>query len=285
VTSSTQQPVAAEVEKELVCIFSRWLQRRRSARYARPLPLDVQGPGQSAQRQPDFILKGPGCDDVIVELKRVMQRDISLERRAERLIRSAVQEALGSEYVRRSEDYTLVPQSLSPCMPEGEGWGFLVCELRRAFAEAKCEKPYDSQGQLPFKLHRDPPRSQPFAVLTLTARSLREEVMKLLDNADCKDVPTGQLQAGTEYVLLLLSDRGSLHREDVGNWFARPTFCGWKPSRVTSIYLIDVRFINLRPCLLVNGVWPKSVCGEESIQISTRRVRRFHAYACGELHA
>jgi hypothetical protein len=254
-----------------------------ASHYARPLRLDVQGQRVSAYRQPDFLLEGKDCADVVVELKRLMRYDISAEKKAERRIRAAVRDALGPDES-LSAGCTLVLRSARPCVPVGGRWrDQFLRRLRNAFRKAVPDRPYDSRSRPPFELWRTHPGDRPFAVDAQTLRSRYREFMKLVKNADVKEGRARRLPAGGEYILLFLADGIDVVTCDQAEfWFVHERCrTGWQPRRITRIYLTEVS-CDTAPCLRVSGLWPRPNGLSEDIQISRRRAVRFIQYAHGK---
>jgi hypothetical protein len=265
----------------MVYVFSRWLQQQSSARYARPVPLDVQGPGQSAQRQPDFLLRGIGCPNVVVELKRLMTCDISTEKEAERRIRAAAREALGLGKRPLPQGYTLVLRSSRTCVPVGGRWrDQFVRRLRKAFKESTPDKPYKSRSRPPFELWRMPSNTQPFAVDATMLRDGFREFVRLLKNADAKRDVERRLRSGGTYVLLfLVAGPGAPTYNETEFWMLHERLrTGWGPRRDTHVYSLEARD-DTAPRIIVSGLWPESngVC--EDIPISHMQASQFSAYA------
>ena len=280
-----QSDEVQRVEKELVDLFRKYLQQKTSGRYDRPLPLDVPGSKGTACRQPDFLLKGKGCPDVIVELKRLMTCDITAEKEAERRVRTAVAEALGLGKQPLPPGYTLVLRSARPRIPIGGNWrSRFLQRLRHAFKKATPARRYESRSRPPFELWRMPTSTQPFAVLALSLRAKRREFIRLVKNADAKRGRALRLPAGGMYVLLFLAAGPSvMTHTEARFWLWRPHLRQpWRPRRVTHIYTVEV-CDGSSPHLLVSGLWPATNgMYEKMCDVSEREMVCFNNYAHGK---
>lgn len=286
-TNRARPTTGTKVEEELACLFSKYLQRKTSGHYASPLRLDVSGRKESAYGQPDFLLEGKGCPNVVVELKRLMAGDISTEKRAELRIRTAVGEALGLNNESLPRGYVLVLRSARTCVPVGGRWrDQLVRRLRNAFKKATSEEPYESRSRPPFELWRMPSDTQPFAVEATTLRPERREFRRLVKNADAKRGIARWLPDGGMYALLFVTTGTSeMTYANAEFWLWRPRLRQWgRPRRVTHIYAFEVREDTV-PRVIVSGLWPESNGLSEDIRVSHSRAARFSAYAHGRLRA